>query len=88
MHAYFDRHRHELFPYVATIEEPMAEFGMLLFFKEAKEKESFSDVFSWAKKEVGNKKTCYRYGKILMDSYEGGDTKIREDLEAYKRKIF
>ena len=40
MHAYFDRHHHDLFPDGATIEEPMPEIGMLLFFKEAKEKEA------------------------------------------------
>ena len=94
MHAYFDRHRHELFPYVATVEEPMAEFGMLLFFKEAKGNESFSEVFSWAMEEVGSKKTCYRYGYALMQQHlkEAKDqnsdkTRTRKDLESYKRKL-
>ena len=83
MHAYFDRHPRELFPYVATVEEPLAEFGMLLFLKETN-----NNYYKWAYDNVVSKKTCYRYGAALMDRYEKGDSQIRQDLESYKRKIF
>ncbi len=83
MHAYFDRHPHELFPYVATVEEPLAEFGMLLFLKETS-----NNYYKWAYDNVDGKKTCYRYGAVLMDRYEKGDAQIRQDLESYKRKRF
>ena len=83
MHAYFDRHPRELFPYVATVEEPLAEFGMLLFLKETN-----NNYYKWAYDNVVSKKTCYRYGAALMDRYEKGDNQIRQDLESYKRKVF
>lgn len=83
MHAYFDRHPRELFPYVATVEEPLAEFGMLLFLKETN-----NNYYQWAYDNVVSKKTCYRYGAALMDRYEKGDNQIRQDLESYKRKVF
>ena len=83
MHAYFDRHPRELFPYVATVEEPLAEFGMLLFLKETN-----NNYYKWAYDNVVSKKTCYRYGAALMDRYEKGDSQIRQDLESYKRKVF
>ena len=83
MHAYFDRHPRELFPYVATVEEPLAEFGMLLFLKETN-----NNYYQWAYDNVVSKETCYRYGAALMDRYEKGDNQIRQDLESYKRKVF
>ena len=83
MHAYFDRHPRELFPYVATVEEPLAEFGMLLFLKETN-----NNYYKWAYDNVVSKETCYRYGAALMDRYEKGDNQIRQDLESYKRKVF
>lgn len=83
MHAYFDRHPRELFPYVATVEEPLAEFGMLLFLKETN-----NNYYKWAYDNVVSKETCYRYGAALMDRYEKGDSQIRQDLESYKRKVF
>ncbi len=83
MHAYFDRHPRELFPYVATVEEPLAEFGMLLFLKETN-----NNYYKWAYDNVVSKETCYRYGAVLMDRYEKGDAQIRHDLESYKRKLF
>lgn len=83
MHAYFDRHPRELFPYVATVEEPLAEFGMLLFLKETN-----NTYYEWAYRNVVSKETCYRYGAALMDRYEKGDEQIRQDLESYKRKVF
>ena len=92
MHAYFDRHYHELFPYVAKVEEPLAEFGMLLFLESTSIIIESEPLFEWAEKKVKDKKTCYRYGAALMDFYRNGDTQIREDLkndlESYKRKIF
>ena len=83
IHAYFDRHPRELFPYVATVEEPLAEFGMLLFLKETN-----NNYYQWAYDNVVSKETCYRYGAALMDRYEKGDNQIRQDLESYKRKLF
>lgn len=83
MHAYFDRHPRKLFPYVATAEEPLAEFGMLLFLKETN-----NNYYQWAYDNVVSKETCYRYGAALMDRYEKGDNQIRQDLESYKRKVF
>ena len=83
MHAYFDRHPRELFPHVATVEEPLAEFGMLLFLKETN-----NNYYQWAYDNVVSKETCYRYGAALMDRYEKGDKQIRQDLESYKRKVF
>ena len=83
MHAYFDRHPRELFPYVATVEEPLAEFGMLLFLKETN-----NNYYQWAYDNVVSKETCYRYGAALMDRDEKGDNQIRQDLESYKRKLF
>ena len=83
MHAYFDRHPRELFPYVATVEEPLAEFGMLLFLKETN-----NNYYKWAYDNVVSKETCYRYGAALMDRYEKGDSQIRQDFESYKRKVF
>lgn len=82
MHAYFNRHHHELFPYVATVEEPLAEFGMLLFLKE-----TVFPKFEWAYNIVKKKTTCYRYGAVLMDSYDKENIQIRQDLEAYKRRL-
>ena len=83
MHAYFDRHPRELFPYVATVEEPLAEFGMLLFLKETN-----NNYYKRAYDNVVSKETCYRYGAALMDRYEKGDSQIRQDLESYKRNVF
>lgn len=93
MHAYFDRHPHELFPYWATVEEPLAEFGMLLFLRETTiVGEAGDGYFEWALNNVKSKKNCYSYGAVLMDSYENGNdqirSQIRRDLESYKRKIF
>ncbi len=82
MHAYFDRPPHNAFPYVYSIEEPMAEFGMLLFLRETKQ-QSF---YAWARLDVARKATCYRYGVALMDQYrrEGAGSQTRKDLEVYR----
>lgn len=81
MHAYFDRDGHEMYPYIPFIEEPLAEFGMLLFLKESGHK-----FYDWAYDNVKNKKTCYRFGAALMDRHikEGQNSTIRQFLEQYK----
>lgn len=82
MHAYFDRTPLDNYPYVYSIEEPMAEFGMLLYLKETYQME----YFNWAKGFVGSKKSCYRYGSALMGQCEkeGTSSKTRKDFELYK----
>lgn len=82
MHAYFDRTPLDNYPYVYSIEEPMAEFGMLLYLKETYQME----YFDWAKGFVGSKKSCYRYGSALMEQCEkeGSSSQTRKDFELYK----
>ena len=82
MHAYFDRIPLNVFPYIYSLEEPMAEFGMLLYLKETNQ----TDYYDWAKGDVGIKKSCYRYGVALMEQCEreGIPSQIRRDLELYK----
>lgn len=84
MHAYFNRVGHDTYPYIPFIEEPLAEFGMLLFFNET------GHVFyDWAYDNVKNKRTCYRYGADLMDRHikEGQHSTIRGFLEQYKVSV-
>lgn len=87
MHAYFDRKGHETYPYIPFVEEPLAEFGMLLFLKE-----TGHEFYEQAYNNVKVKTTCYKYGASLMDrhiyecnllngSYE---STIRQFLESYK----
>ena len=82
MHAYFDRTPLDNYPYLYSIEEPMAEFGMLLYLKETYQME----YFDWAKGFVGSKKSCYRYGSALMEQCEkeGSSSQTRKDFELYK----
>lgn len=82
MHAYFDRTPLDNYPYVYSIEEPMAEFGMLLYLKETYQ----MGYFDWAKGFVGGKKSCYRYGSALMEQCEkeGSSSQTRKDFELYK----
>lgn len=84
MHAYFNRPRHKSFPYVIHVEEPLAEFGMLLYLYE-----KVSGYYSWAYQDVSNKKTCYRYGAQLMSQHlsQGPNSSVRQYLEAYKIKL-
>jgi len=82
MHAYFNRPRHKSFPYVIHVEEPFAEFGMLLYLHETS-----SNYYNWAYQDVSGKKTCYRYGAKLMDQYLNHDKCLRQDLEVYKIKL-
>jgi hypothetical protein len=81
MHAYFDRPYHRSYPYVHFVEEPLAEFGMLLYLKDAG-----SRYYRWAFNDVKNQNTCYRFGVNLMRKYsrEGVPYPTRQYLEAYK----
>ena len=79
MHAYFNRPRHKCYPYVIFVEEPLAEYGMLLYLHETK-----SNYYNWAYDDVSSKNTCYKYGAVMMDQYLSGNTTLREYLESYK----
>ena len=79
MHAYFNRPGHENFPYAIFVEEPLAEFGMLLYLHETK-----SQYYDWAHDNVSSKKCCYGYGANIMDQYLGGGKSLRKYLEEYK----
>lgn len=85
MHAYFNRPGHKRYPYVLTVEEPLAEFGMLLYLHETQSQ----DLYEWAYDDVKSKTTCYKYGANLMDQYlsetkQGMPSPTRQYLEAYK----
>ena len=67
MHAYFSRHGRGALPYMYFVEEPLAEFGMLLFLHCIDTKD-----WAWFYNDVDHKKTCYRYGADLMDIYLDG----------------
>lgn len=84
MHAYFNRPDHDEFSYVIHVEEPLAEFGMLLYLHETS-----SSYYNWAYQDVSNKMTCYRYGAILMNQHlnQGPNSSIRQNLEDYKVKL-
>lgn len=82
MHAYFNRPDHDCFPYVYFIEEPLAEFGMLMFLKE-----TGIPYLEWAYEDVKCKKTCYRYGASLYDKCNRGEIELRKYLEEYKNFI-
>lgn len=82
MHAYFNRPGHEQFPYAMLVEEPLAEFGMLLFLCETK-----SSYYQWAYKNVEGKRTCYGQGVVLMEQYLSGLKSLKEYLEDYKIPI-
>lgn len=89
MHAYFDRTVRRSLPYVGRVEEPLAEFGMLLYLYETKQKY----IFNWARNDVRSKRTYYRYGDALMSLHmatedANGDSLTRSDLERYKRPVF
>ena len=80
MHAYFNRPRHK-FAYIPTVEEPLAEFGMLLYLND-----TGSSYYNWAYDDVSRKRTCYKYGANLMDQHlnECMPYPTRQFLEAYK----
>lgn len=81
MHTYFNRPGHYEFPYLICVEEPLAEFGMLLYLKE-----TGSSYYQWAYNDVKSKKTCYGYGADLMDQHlkESPKSSIFCYLEEYK----
>lgn len=81
MHAYFDRNEHSRYAYVPTIEEPLAEFGMLLYLNE-----TGSGYLKWAYDDVRKKHTCYRYGADILDQHmaESFPYPTRQFLEEYK----
>lgn len=83
MHAYFDRPGRAGFPYAYFVEEPLAEFGMLLWVDEV-EKDSRKGLTGWAYDDVKNKKSWYKYGATLYDQYQSGDINLRVYLENYK----
>lgn len=89
MHAYFDRTVRHSLPYVGRVEEPLAEFGMLLYLYETNQKY----IFNWARNDVRSKRTYYRYGDALMSLHlatadANRDSLTRRDLEIYKRPVF
>ena len=57
MHAYFNRPGHDKYPYIYFVEEPLAEFGMLVYLHQ-----TGSSYYNWARQYVLGKSTCYRYG--------------------------
>ena len=79
MHAYFNRPGHEKYPYAMFVEEPLAEFGMLLYLHETR-----NSYYDWAHDNVSRKKCCYGYGANIMDQYLGGGKSLRKYLEEYK----
>ena len=89
MHAYFDRTVRHSLPYVGRVEEPLAEFGMLLYLYDTNQKY----IFNWARNDVRSKRTYYRYGDALMSLHlatedADGYSLTRRDLERYKRPVF
>ena len=89
MHAYFDRTVRRSLPYVGRVEEPLAEFGMLLYLYYTNQKY----IFNWARNDVRSKRTYYRYGDALMSLHldtadADGYSLTRRDLERYKRPVF
>ena len=89
MHAYFDRTVRHSLPYVGRVEEPLAEFGMLLYLYDTNQKY----IFNWARNDVRSKLTYYRYGDALMSLHmdtanADGYSLTRSDLERYKRPVF
>lgn len=94
MHAYFDRYRSSSddYSYEYSIEEPMAEFGMLLYLYETNQ----DYYYSLAEGNVCSKETAYRYGYALMMQHlkervnlapNDNETPTRLDLECYKCRL-
>ena len=83
MHAYFDRDAlRKTYPYVMAVEEPLAEFGMLVFLDDTK-----SSFLNWAYNDVASKNTCYGLGANIFYQHQRGDTSWRKLLENYKIPI-
>lgn len=82
MHAYFNRPGHEMFPYALFFEEPLAEFGMLLYLDETK-----SPYLKFSYEFVKDKDTCYRFGAKYYDEYKSGGHNLRNIVEDYKFEL-
>ena len=82
MHAFFERPGHNSFPYLPLLEEPLAEFGMLLLLKAFNK----ANYYDWAYNDVKNKNSFYKYGADLMDKYsnDGEPSYIRSYFEGFK----
>ena len=87
MHAYFSRKEGEKYPYVFHVEEPLAEFGMLLWLHETGC--GGCGYYQWAYNDVRNKKNCYRYGVMLMEQHlkAGSESPERRYLEKYRIRL-
>lgn len=57
MHAYFNRPGHDKYQYIYLVEEPLAEFGMLVYLHQ-----TGSSYYNWVRRYVLRKSTCYQYG--------------------------
>ena len=86
MHAYFDRPGHSHYPYAYFVEEPMAEFGMLVYLMETA-MYGTGKMFSWAENDVLKQHNCYRYGAWLFKQYDSWNPGLRDYLEEYKYAI-
>lgn len=84
MHAYFDRPGHNHHPYAYFVEEPMAEFGMLLYLYEAVHDVALQ---KWAYNDTRSIGGCYSFGATLYDQYCAWNYSLRDHLEAYKYGI-
>ena len=84
MHAYFDRPGHNHHPYAYLVEEPMAEFGMLIYLDEAVHDAALQ---KWAYDDTRSIGGCYRFGATLYDQYCAWNYSLRDHLEAYKYGI-
>lgn len=83
--AYFSRMDFEmrkLYPYARFVEDPMADFGTLLFYHETQNAD-----YEWCLKDVVSKNSFSCYGAILMMQYLNGDGYLRECLEKYRIKL-
>lgn len=76
MHAYFNRPGHDKYPYIYLVEEPLAEFGMLVYLHQ-----TGSSYYNWAFNDVNSKGTCYRCGAFLMNQ---SDPSYRNFLQKFK----
>lgn len=77
MHAYFDRPGHKNFPYAPFVEEPLAEFGSLLYLNDTK-----NPYLDTARVAAGY--SIYHMAIMLFKDYKNGNTSHRKYLEDYK----
>lgn len=87
MHSYFNRKGFGKYPYVFHVEEPLAEFGMLLWLHETDC--GGRGYYQWAYDDVKNKRSCYRFGAMLMDQHLKAGLKSPERcyLERYPIRL-